>query len=273
MIGSIVIMVISSFSYTLIPSHHAILEPSFWYEVPFQAGFSFYSLDIANTLFRMSFYSNVEFIKSHRFYQKIVIIVLGLLFVKLSICNTVWTKVYHNHLPIPLIGYILTIVSTIEEIVAIWYIFPKQWRKNEAFRKRLKLTVAATALNKLVAIPYGVIKMMLLRCPSVYQWIIALFLPLVREIMIWMTIKLLKGSTNGDITRAELACNHAMCTAHAFIIAVILGSIATVETSAVLLGIDFIINLYICVKIIYLNKNRPGEVEKQNCFTPRACNQ
>ena len=43
----------------------------------------------------------------------------------------------------------------------------------------------------------------------------------------------------------------------------ILGSIATVQTSAVLLGIGFAMNMYICLKLIYLKKKRPMEVYTQ----------
>ena len=42
-----------------------------------------------------------------------------------------------------------------------------------------------------------------------------------------------------------------------------LATISTVKTSAVILGIDFLINIYICLKIIYINKRRPNQEEKQ----------
>ena len=76
-------------------------------------------------------------------------------------------------------------------------------------------------------------------------------------------IKCLDFSVNGDLTRAEIACNQAVNAAHAFIVAYIIGSIATVETSAILLGIGFIMNMYICLKLIYLKKKRPMEVDMQ----------
>ena len=53
-----------------------------------------------------------------------------------------------------------------------------------------------------------------------------------------------------------------MSNIHAFAVCYALGTIATLETSIVMLGIDFFINISICFKIIYLKMKRPDDTEK-----------
>lgn len=261
--GSIIVVILPSFVFTLIPAHNVIIEPSYWYETPFQAAFSFPPFYVGNTLFLMSSYINVEFIKSHRHFQKIITILIFSVFAMFTVFNIAWTKICKYNLPIPFCGYIFSILIVTEVVLTIWYLFPRQWRKDKEFRNRLKATVTAVILNQFVIVPYGVINTMILRCPMEYQWIAALFLPLVREFMIWISIKWVKKASNGDFTKGEIVCNQAICSSHALMISYILGSIATVESSAMILAIDFIINLYITIKIIYLNKKRSMEEDKQ----------
>lgn len=263
MFASIIIIIMSTFVYTLIPAHNLMVYPSFWYEVPIQIGFSYLPFEIANTIFRISNYSNIEFIKSNRVFQKIFMVMFVLLLAQSAICNMVWKDLLNYKIPVPLNGLISTLLIVFGVITAIWLTFPSQWRKNTPFLIRLKAAITAYVVNKFVAAPYRVIKEMMLKCPSMYQWIIGLFIPFVPHLMVWLLLKWVKKAVNGDVTRAEIACNQAVSGSHAFIVAYIIGSIATVETSAILLGIGFIMNMYICLKLIYLKKKRPMEVDLQ----------
>ena len=207
MFGSIIIIIMSTFVYTLIPAHNLIVYPNFWYEVPFQLGFSYLPFDIANAILRISLYSNIESIKSNRVFQKIFMVLFVFLLAHSTIINMVWKDLFKYNIPVPLNGLISTLLTRIGLIFAIWLTFPRQWRKNRLFLTRLKAAITAYVVNWFVAGPYRVIKEMMLNCPSMYQWIIALFIPFVPQLMVWLSFKWLKKAVNGDVTRAEIACN------------------------------------------------------------------
>ena len=109
---------------------------------------------------------------------------------------------------------------------------------------------------------YAGITKILLLIPEEYQWIAALFLPIIREFNIWIGLKLAKKATGGDVTSAILACNHAVSTTHALFLAYTLGSVATIATSAIILSADFLINLFINAWIIYLRLKNPSEIKR-----------
>ena len=94
----------------------------------------------------------------------------------------------------------------------------------------------------------------LLSIPSIYQWIAALFLPLLRECNLWIILKLSRKSSGGDFRATTLIFTQVALTAHSLLMAYTIGSIATLESSIVIIGADILYNGYLCVKIIHLRQ-------------------
>ena len=69
-------------------------------------------------------------------------------------------------------------------------------------------------------------------------------------------------ASGGDTTSAILACYHAVATTHVLFLSYTLGSVATVATSVIILSTDFLINLFLCVWIIYLRIKFPSDIGK-----------
>ena len=101
------------------------------------------------------------------------------------------------------------------------------------------------------------------KVPTKYQLTIAFLLPLFREFNIRLSLRYATKATDGDAVQANLTCTQAMATAHAMILLYIAGSIATLETSAMILGIDFFINILMCCKIVYLKKMKKADIDSQ----------
>ena len=151
---------------------------------------------------------------------------------------------------------------TIFSYVAIVHQFPREWKKSPKLKKRLNSVIIALSLSSVLEILYLFIAKIMITCPEKFQWIVALLLPLYREFSIWLIFRCAKKASDGDLRKTEIVCNHTIGSGHAFALSYMLGSIATIETTGIILGIDFFINIFTCLKIIYLKMKRPDSIEK-----------
>ena len=105
--------------------------------------------------------------------------------------------------------------------------------------------------------------------PRDYQWILALLSPLFREFWVWIAPKpsyKASGTGSGGNTTAKFLTQHYMETKHAVFLAVILGGVATPETTYCILGMDSLINMYHSLKIIIKMKNKSYSREEGTSF-------
>ena len=93
-----------------------------------------------------------------------------------------------------------------------------------------------------------------------YQWCAAILLIPIREFNIWLQTKVgykTAGLKPEEDSSIELTCGHNINNRHCFFLSVVLGTVATDLTCWVILAIDFSINLYLELKIIW-TKYRKG---------------
>ena len=67
----------------------------------------------------------------------------------------------------------------------------------------------------------------------------------------------------------SITCGHNINNRHSFFLAVILGTVATDLTCWIILAVDFSINIYLCVKIIWTRRkgiNENNEYDMVNSF-------
>ena len=99
--------------------------------------------------------------------------------------------------------------------------------------------------------------------PLDYQWILGIVLPLVREFNIW-NLTAVSNKAAGERARnsytLRFACSHYMETRHAIFLAIMMGN-ATDATVYTIIGIDFVLNIYHGMQIVY---------KKINAVTPEA---
>ena len=86
---------------------------------------------------------------------------------------------------------------------------------------------------------------------------------MIRELALWVNSKLIHKSANGDEQSAQLITGYNIAGRHGVQICTTVGGIASPNTVYVLLGIDFSINVYLAVKIVWLRKRRSDQIEKQ----------
>ena len=253
---------LSTCFYTMIPVHDIIQNQNYWYEFPTQLFFGLLPNWVAMILFRCKYYMNINEMKWFRIFLNMWLTGGMVTFIFYSGAYYFWSGYLGLNYPIPLMGYMFAFIMMVTLYTSLWNQFSAEWRQNGIFRHRLMSFFVALLLNQACVFEYAGITKILLLIPEEYQWIAALFLPIIREFNIWIGLKCAKKATGGDVTSAILACNHAVSTTHALFLAYTLGSVATIATSAIILSADFLINLFINAWIIYLRLKNPSEIKK-----------
>ena len=255
--STIVAAFLSTCFQTLIPQHNVIENPDYWYELPLVGVPTCVGLVSAYFIYTCMRWMNIAFIKSLRNFF-IMWFVGGL--VGITVCGVgfiFWTYALEYQYPIPLIGYILLMIISVMLFLTLWFLFPSNWRKNNEFKARLKWVIIALTVNQFMAVEYGVITKIFISMRLDLQWILALILPIIREINIWVITYLAKKAARGDIQSVMITCNHGVCTGHSLFLAYIVGNVATTVTAALILALDFMINVYLTVRIIRIRRSRP----------------
>lgn len=98
--------------------------------------------------------------------------------------------------------------------------------------------------------------------PQRYQWTLALISPLFREFWVWIAPKPCDKASGGENVGAKFLTQHYMETKHAVFLAVILGGVATPETTYCILVLDYCINMYHTLRIIIKMKNQSYSKEE-----------
>ena len=100
--------------------------------------------------------------------------------------------------------------------------------------------------------------------PPLFTFLKSINGPLIREFFVRFSLEIsYKSAGNGS--RGEYSvkfpCMHYMETRHATVLAIILGGVATQASSYCIIGMDFAINIYHGLKIVYRFKQE-GNISK-----------
>ena len=94
---------------------------------------------------------------------------------------------------------------------------------------------------------------------SLQRWIASFFLPIVRELHVAINLKIISYVADGDFSGSTIYTTLAVTIEHTAFLAFTVGSTATPATSFLILGIDFITNIIICLRLLYLRKQDNDE--------------
>ena len=250
-----------TFFYTLIPIHNVIQSPEYWYEYPMQVTMAFLPLYACHILYDLVLFMDIESVKNYRTFVILLVSMVVSTWITVPILYAIWTFLLTLRYPIPFIGYIHFSLMFITEVVTIWFCFPYGWRQNQGFRKRLRMCALTVLFMNLQVLQYLALTELLNILPVSYQWISAFFLPFVKEFDVWFITKLASMSTNGDLCSGKLYAAQTINVGHALFITYSAGSIATLSTSLIIIGIDVLTNIYTAGKIVYC-KNRKDVTEE-----------
>ena len=111
-------------------------------------------------------------------------------------------------------------------------------------------------INVLIHYEYTILTKLFVTIPDNYQWMLALTFPIIREVNVWVLLKLAYKAASANDTSVTISVSHNLNTRHCVFLSVTLGTEATDLTSWVILGTDFVYNTYLAAKIIWIKRRR-----------------
>ena len=181
----------ATFLYTLVPAHNLITNPEFWWEILLHG-------TVLHTLRSIAFSAISSWFINISQLRKPQTLAISCLFSNLvttswlAIGYYVWTHIFHHQYPIPFIGYSIYGIEIVTILVVFFFKCPKSWRQNHAFKNRMKYFLILIQYLIVLDIANTAVTQILRRYPNQYQPIIALLLPLNRELTLLIFHKLIR---------------------------------------------------------------------------------
>ena len=252
-IGGILLGVVSNLFTTLIPLRDAIENPEYFKDfLPIRIiGII---MAVTNNLILFRYWTNTRCIATKKHFGLSLLLFALIIAILFSVATGIWTKLFGFQLPIPFQQWIVSLVALLILSVVTWALVPKQWRRSMEFQKRFPFFVANTFYQYFGTFVFTGLGYLFLSVPDRYQWILAIMLPLVRETNILIQEKIAQKSAGGKDTSVTVASSHIVNTRYSVFLSVMVGTIANDLSSSIMLLSDFIFNLYLAIKIIWIKK-------------------
>ena len=248
---------------TIIPYQDVIQYPECWYEILIPGPIS-QAVSSVNICIRIGSFMNIEYLFLPRIVVLMFLIGFTTMFLLVLMVYYIWTSILTYEYPIPLLGILASWFGIIYSTLIVLFLFPKQWRRNKNFRKRMGfITLFAVVYLLLTGFGYNIIVGMLSKSSSQYQPMVALALPALREFNEWILSKMIRKAANGDKPGSLILLKFLVNAHYASILCIVLGSIATNATSWTLIGVDYAYNMYLCLKIVRTKNQSPQMIQSQ----------
>ena len=142
-----------------------------------------------------------------------------------------------------------------------WFRFPKIWRQKQEFKSRMKFVVMIVVSLFFAIMLWS----MIIHYGRKSQWelIIMAMMPLSRELFLWILSKLTEKTASGDIGGANIAMAFIFSANYSVLACTIVGFMTKETTSWVLMGMDFLINVGFCLRIVWIKKSQAEISENQ----------
>ena len=252
---------------TLLPQHNVINNPEYWYESMITLAIGFPAAASGYIAYNYFYCLNMSVKEPWKIIISIFIVGMLTSVILSSTCYLVWSRYFLFPYPIPFQGYLVGNGSWSAMTIASWFLCPSNWRKNVVTKIRLRYCILLSYVMSFIEISYKVFAELFIWIPLKYQWCLAVLLIIARECNIWILSRIVRKISGFDDISTNMIATHFSAARHALFISLVIGSMATNETSYFLLGVDFLANLYLCLRIIYLNGKLTEKHKKEKMET------
>merc|ERR1712141_661639 len=156
-------------------------------------------------------------------------------------------------------------------IVFLWCYYPKQYRSDPGIRKYTLLSLLIIGIicpfNNVVY--YGVLKLFQY-VEDDNQWPLVIVIILVRELTNWAISYVNKKIAGYEDISTEIYATFFSVIRHTLFLAVNLGATATLTTSLLILGSDFIINLGYSIAVLFYSRDNTEENQKKKSYCSKC---
>ena len=188
---------------------------------------------------------------------------LGFVVIPNLIEYLVWNVGLGNDNVMPFNAYLALIGFPIPYI-ALWLQYPKELYYNKKGRRKFKAYIYYKIWRNLTLIPFLVSAIIVRILPSDFQWVMAVLLPINREIDHFVSTKMLSNFTRVLDESAKIAITISVNITYTMHMTIAIGTKATTFTTCAILAVDFALNLKTAFKIFRLKlKVQPDPLENQ----------
>ena len=264
-IGTILICFSVTIPQSLIPFSNLVKYPENWYEILLHG--TILPGGIVTSRLTWSLQGgaimNIRHFQSKRFVS--IMCFSGAVGMSILLITSyyLWTFQFGYNYPIPFLGNAVSLFLRLFAFVEAWCFIPWFWHQNDNFKKSFRFFFFYILLVVVTVLMNDVISSIVKKSSTQYQPIVALLFPALREATEWISLKLIKDSANGDGQEAKIIVQHQISVRYSILLCTIIGNSATNTTSAVLIALDFSMNIYLCLRIIRSRKRQPHMLQAQ----------
>lgn len=243
---------------TIVPQHNILKFPEYWPE--YWLNYLVILLAYAsNHVFDCFLVMNNNDMFSIKIFVGMYANLLGAMMLASLMINVIWIYVLNFHPPIPCFGIMLRSVAFVVNCTVLWFQHPITLRSDLCFRKRLKSYLVMRVVRQCMFQAYVKSAILFEMVPAKFQFVLAFALPILRYGNSWVQHKIADKAKGSIESANRFAVNCYVACTHALYLSIIIGSKATDITSYLICGIDVILNMKLCYKIVRIYK-RHGKI-------------
>ena len=244
------------------PAHDLVRHPEYWYEILFHGTYFaipcyWFCTYCAGT------YLNLAYLYHSKHLVIVSSVATAVLFLTTIPSYYIWTEVLVYKYPIPFSGLVTCTMINFSFYPTVWYLIPNVLRRNRNLRIRMKNFILhmVSAMSNVLFYQFLVTTIEQFQGP--YQPLTALIFPVTREFIIWLFTKMIKKCANGDERGALIVLLYGLNVSHTINLCYIIGSVTDERSTWVLLGFDFLMNMYLSLRIVWIRNKNQESIQHQ----------
>ena len=175
----------------------------------------------------------------------------------LLVSGTVWTAIamlwihgLNLRYPAPFIGMPGRMSGIFSAFYVLSHSFPKPWYKEKTFQQQRKYLFVVFMAEEGIHMAYFGLELAFVHVPSAYQWILALLLIPLQEVLTRGYSWLCDKALGYEDVSSELVASNFVMTFQAMFMSIVLGTSATAESSYILFAVSVLQFLVDTLKVV-----------------------
>ena len=263
----LIFSVMISATATCWPLHNVIQQPEYWYEPIFQIMMTRLLPLAAKNIVEINllFKGNIT-LSWKSYFQHYAFLSIGstVLFVTEY---TAWVKILGYKPPMPFQGQVhLGLMYLLVIPFALWTIFPSSEKsKQSTLKKKIVSYIFLFLFRGVIGILYSKLPAMFFMREAHIEWVLIIFLPIMKRVIVWIHRKIVMRVTNGDKITSNINTIIVVGFMHSFSLTLLLGSQKIdFATSCMMILSDFGLNTWcLLLKIIRSGKYHNRVINEQ----------
>ena len=264
-IGKIVVCVMSFVSITLIPYHDVVKFNEYWYESIFHwiLGALPCYIGVVLTRFKMMFEDYGKSVIPTSSILQIYFSAIATFILSFVLRHLIWSEYLKYNSPTPFQLFIDGYFSILAFWIVLWYKLPEDLRTEIPLRSRLISYCWFALWSSSLPLQVLVLLKMFSMLNEELQWITAIMITIQKVtnnyVMEKFTCNAVKSENNLNAIGITTIYG---ATVYKIVVVILIGSKANIVTGYCILAIQFLMNMYLCVKIIRLHRQSVEDISQ-----------